>query len=79
MTDYLNAFERLNNKLKVHRMELPEGVLAYRVLRSANLTGEQEQLARATVSDITYKAMCEKLKAILGTMFSIKQINQLWS
>ena len=66
VTDYLNAFERLNNKLKMHQMNLPEGVLAYRVLKSANLTSEQEQLAKATVTDITYKAMCEKLKAIFG-------------
>ena len=66
VTEYLNAFERLNNKLKVHRMELPEGVLAYRVLKSANLTREQEQLAKATVGDITYKSMCGKLKMIFG-------------
>ena len=65
ITEFLNAFERLNNKLKKHNMTLPEGVLAYRVLKSANLTTEQEQLARATVTDITYKAMCDKLKSIL--------------
>ena len=66
VTDFLNAFERLNNKLKKNKMILPEGVLAYRVLKSANLTTEQEQLARATVTDITYKAMCDKLKSIFG-------------
>ena len=42
VTEYLNAFDRLNNKLKVHNMQLPEGVLAYRVMKSANLTTEQE-------------------------------------
>ena len=66
ITEFLNAFERLINKLKKHNMTLPEGVLAYRVLKSANLTTEQEQLARATVTDITYKAMCDKLKSIFG-------------
>ena len=66
VTDYLNAFDRLNNKLKVHNMELPQGVLAYRVLKSANLTTEQEQLAKATAKDVTYKSMCDKLKSIFG-------------
>ena len=66
VTEYLNAFDRLNNKLKAHDMKLPEGVLAYRVLKSANLTEEQEQLAKATVDAITYKAMCDKLRSIFG-------------
>lgn len=41
ITEFLNTFERLNNKLKKHAMTLPEGVLAYRVLKRANLTKEQ--------------------------------------
>ena len=48
-------------------MALPEGVLAYRVLKRANLTKEQEQLAKATIGNITYKAMCEKLKTFSET------------
>ena len=28
--DYINAFKRLNNKIKAYDMVLPEGVLAYR-------------------------------------------------
>ena len=38
-------------------MSLPEGVLAYNLLICANLTNDQQQLCRATVSDMTYDEM----------------------
>ena len=41
MKDYLVKFEHLYTKIKDHQMVLPDGVLAYRVLISANLTSEQ--------------------------------------
>ena len=47
--EYIVSFERLNNKLIANKTKLPEGVLAYRLLKSANITNEQEQLAKATV------------------------------
>ena len=48
MKDYLIKFAQLYTKIKDHRMELPDGVLAYRVLNSANLTSEQITLCKAT-------------------------------
>ena len=66
VTEYIVAFERLNNKLVATGTQLPVGVLAYRLLKSAGLTEEQEQLAKATVQEFTYKAMCAKLKTIFG-------------
>ena len=36
--DYLNKFERLYYDIQRHEITLPSGVLAYRVLKSANLT-----------------------------------------
>lgn len=35
-------------------MKLPEGVRAFFVLNAANLSEENEKLARATVGDLTY-------------------------
>ena len=35
-------------------MSLPSAVLAYRVLKSFNLSNEEQQLARATLTDVTY-------------------------
>ena len=69
MKDFINAFQRLNAKLRATGTELPEGVLAYRLLKSANLTYEQEQLAKATVGTFTFDAMCKKLKNIFGDTF----------
>jgi hypothetical protein len=66
VTEYIITFERLNNKLTAKNIVLPEGVLAYRLLKSAGLTTEQEQLVKATVGEFTYKAMCAKLKSIFG-------------
>ena len=60
--DFINEFERLYNKIRVFKMELPNGVLAYRVLESANLSTENEKLARATIKELTYKNMCEQLR-----------------
>ena len=53
MTTYINAFERLYQKAKNFKFELPDGVLAYRLLKSANLSSEHEQLARATLPALT--------------------------
>ena len=64
--DYIIQFERLNNKLIACNTKLPEGVLAYRLLKSAGITKEQEQLAKATVVKFTFSAMCAKLKSIFG-------------
>ena len=41
MKDYLVKFEQLYTKIKDHQMILPDGVLTYRVLNSANLTMDQ--------------------------------------
>ena len=40
VNDYMVTFERLNNKIIAADIKLPEGVLAYRLLKSAGLTEE---------------------------------------
>ena len=49
IVDYLIEFDRMTAQLKLHKIILPEPVLAYRVLRSANLT-DHEKLIRVTVN-----------------------------
>ena len=44
MKDYLVEFEQLYTKIKDHQMILPDGMLAYRVVNSANLTTDQMTL-----------------------------------
>ena len=49
---------------KSFNMELPDGVLAYCVLKSANLSTETEKLARATIKELTYKNISKQLRKI---------------
>ena len=45
-------------------MEILDGVLAYRLLNSANLTNEQKHLVKGTVSKMDYQIMKDKLKKV---------------
>ena len=67
IVDYLIEFDRMTAQLKLHKIILPEHVLVYRVLRSANLTDDYEKLIRATVSELTLKSMAFQLKKLMGT------------
>lgn len=64
--EYINSFERLYQKAKHFKLELPDGVLAYRLLRSANLSDAHEQLVRATLASLTYVNMKDQLKKIFS-------------
>ena len=68
ITDYLVEFERMTEKLKNYDISLPEPVLAYRCLRSANLSDNYENIVKATVGNLTFKGMAAQLKKVmLGT------------
>lgn len=63
---YLADFDHLYNNIKKYGMELPDGVLAYRMLKSASLPEEEEKLARATVAGLTRHDMSLSLRKIAG-------------
>ena len=48
-------------------MEVPTGVLAYKVLKNAELSNEKQQLTQATVVFLTYKNIKKQLKAIFDS------------
>ena len=60
IVDFINEFERLYNNIKKHDIELPTGVLAYRLLKSE----DKQQLARAAMSSFMYNDMKKQLKVI---------------
>ena len=64
--EHINQLESLYNKISVHNMELPDGVLTYRVLKSANISHKHEQLAPATITEFSYSNMTKQLKKIFG-------------
>ena len=66
VSDYITEFGCLNNKAKHHKMKLPDGVLAYRVFNSANTSSHHKQLVRATLPELSYQSMKDKLKKIFS-------------
>ena len=70
ITDYIVEFERLYYKIKVHTMVLLDGVLAYQILQSTNLSDTQQQLVRATTTELKYNIMVAQLKKIFGDSMS---------
>ena len=43
--EYINQFESLYDKIRVHNLELLDGMLAYRVLKSANISQEHAAIS----------------------------------
>ena len=64
--DFIIQFEKLYHKLIVNEMSLPEPVKAYFVLKAANMSEDNEKLARTVCGDLTYDNMKEKVKKIFG-------------
>ena len=67
-SDYVIKFEQLYFKAKSFYMEILDGVLTYRLFNSANLTNEQKQLVKATVSKMDYQIMKDQLKKSLPVL-----------
>ena len=52
ISDYINEFESLLSKTKQYGTSMSKDVLAYRLLKSANLSEIPEELARLTVKEL---------------------------
>ena len=66
LQDYVVKFESLNSSIKRHDMNLPDGVLAYRFLHSANLQPDKMNLCRATINEFKYEEMKKKVLSLFG-------------
>ena len=62
---FLIWFGRLVAKLKDFNILLPEPVLAFRTLKSTNITEDNEKLVKATVSELMLSSMSEQLRKIM--------------
>jgi hypothetical protein len=62
--DFSIEFNLRLSKIKTHKMDLPDGVLAYYLLSSANLTEEQTSLCRATCAKLTYTDMKTQIERV---------------
>ena len=68
IADFINEFERLYNNIKKYDMELSTRMLAYRLLKSVDISEDKQQLARATMSSFSYDDMKKQLKAIYDNL-----------
>ena len=75
ITEYINQFEQLNHKLKNFKIDLPSPVLAYQLLKNANLPKSKRDLARATISELKYDDMKRQIKAIYDTCTSNEKVS----
>ena len=63
LEDFLIEFGRHVAKLKDFNILLPE--LAFRALKSSNITPDNERLVKATVRELTLSSMSEQLRKIM--------------
>lgn len=75
MKQYVIEFERLHNKAKQYGMELPDGILAYKLLVNARLPEQQERLVKATITELTFSGMKNQLKRIFGDIVQQDRVN----
>ena len=64
--DFLIEFEKRLYKTRTYKATMSDDILAYRLLKSANLEVAHEQLVKATVSDLKYEEVKLKLKKIFS-------------
>lgn len=76
IVDYSNEFERLNNRIWYFDIALPTGILAYKILKNANMSVQKQQLIRATVPSIIDLWKYEKL-AKSNLKLSLQQVELL--
>ena len=74
INDYIIHFERLHNKAKGYKMEIHDGVLAYRLLNNTNISESHKQLIRATLPDLRYTTMKEQLIRVFAKTVTTESV-----
>lgn len=66
MTDYIIDFEQCYSRMRKYKMELPDPVLAFKLLDTACLDIKDRQLALTACTDLKFASMKSALKRIFG-------------
>ena len=64
--DFVTDFEKKHYKIKSYGITISDDLLGFRLLKSANLSPRDEQLVKATVSDLKYDEVKSKLTKIFS-------------
>ena len=70
IAEYIVEFEKKNTKLVEYDIDLPDAVKAYRLLDSANIPKDKGELARATLTKLTYDNMKKQLLKIFDSVIT---------
>lgn len=70
LQSYLSEFEKLKADLEKQNIKLPDAVLAYRLLDSANMSKDKVELALATVKSLTFKEMSVSISKIFSVQIN---------
>ena len=75
INEYIQEFEKKRKKNSDKGLEIPDVVLAYRLLKSANITDNQHRMVRATIAKITYNDMKTQLKKVCSSTSFLSSSN----
>ena len=64
--DFVSEFEKKHFKIKSYNIEISDDLLGFRLLKAANLSTRDEQLVKATITDIKYEEVKGKLTKIFS-------------
>ena len=64
ISEYVIEFEKRYNKAKLYDMNVNDGVLAHRFLKSSNVSEHHQQLVKATLTEMTYTNMKKQLSKV---------------
>ncbi len=82
--EYIAEFDKNINRLRKHRIDYPDDIKGFKLMKGAKLQPSEEKLIRATITDITYDHVLKKLKDIYGddkpsVSFNIKAENTFYT
>ena len=76
INDYILEFEHLNDKMLQFNLKLPD-ILCFKLLESASLQNNEEQMALTLASDLKYESMKLALKRISLSEQSNSENNEM--
>ena len=65
INDFIHEFDKRHHKIKYHRSIISDDLLAFRLLKAANLPSADEKLAKGT-SELTYISMKDQLNKLFS-------------
>ena len=66
MQQFLADFDQTYDRLKRHGITICNDLLGFKLLKAANLSSQHEQLIKATITEVSYECIIQKLKSIFS-------------